>query len=51
MMNFKSVAKNRGYITGLLKYAVIFWKVFMTLKFRQEKGTNAPEFVFTTDFN
>jgi hypothetical protein len=50
MMGCKSVAKKRGYLTGLSKYAVIFWKIFMTLKFRQEKRTNAPEALLSADF-
>jgi hypothetical protein len=50
MTDFKSVAKKRGHLTGLLKYAVNFWKICMTLKFRQEKRTNAPEAVLSVDF-
>jgi hypothetical protein len=50
MIDCKSVAKKRGYLTGLLKYAVIFWKICVALKFRQEKRTDAPEAVLSADF-
>jgi hypothetical protein len=50
MMDCKSVVKKRGYLTGLLKYALVFWKMFMTLKFREEKRTKAPEALVPADF-
>jgi hypothetical protein len=37
MMDCKSVAKKRGYFKGLLKYAVIFQKIFIDFKIQARK--------------